>query len=145
MAILSDPEKLPNDFGANSQRNADYEQSANRELDRVFEQLTQAGLNPSDPWTLRLFLAELRKQLKAGGSVWAAVGAAISALVKQKESYLEAHKTGADEWPPHGKMPVRFGDPRQEIAGLLVGRTGNASRYVEAEQSKKLENNTFVE
>ncbi len=145
MAILSDPAKLPNDFGANSQRNADHELSANNQLDQIFEQLNRAGLNSEDPWTLRLFLKELRAALKSGGSVWAAVGLAISNLVKQKQAYIAAHPNGADPWPPHSKMPVRFGDPRNEIAGLLVGRTGNASRTAEAEQSKKLENNTFIE
>lgn len=127
--------------GYNEPNSPDYAGSADEQLDQVYAQMTQAGLNSNDVWTLRLFLRELRKELKAGGSVLQAISLAIGTLVKQKQAYEDRSQNGQDPWPPHGKMPVRFGDPKQELEGLLLGRTKNATRFVEPNRKEYLKNN----
>jgi hypothetical protein len=102
---------------------SDYQQSINRELDRVWELLGTNGFSTDNVWVMRLFLKELRKALKVTSSVGVAVSSAISALVKQRDDYKAAHPTGADTWPPAAKLgSVRFGDPKEQIQVLLGGK-----------------------
>lgn len=130
--------------GYNGENSPDYELSAEQELDRVYEDMRRSGLNPSDVFVLRLFLGELRKALKeagGSGSVWAAIGLAISVLAKKKRDYEAANTTGRDPWPPKPKAPIRFGNPEQELRGLLLGRTKNATRTQEPNKKYWAEHN----
>lgn len=127
--------------GYNEPSSPDYELSAEQELDRVYEDMRRQGLNPSDVFTLRLFLVELKKALKAGGQVWAAISLAISVLAKKKRDYEESNTNGQDPWPPKIKAPIRFGNPEQDLRGILLGRTKNATRFVEPNRKEYLKNN----
>ena len=145
MAILQDPQKLPAGISGADQIDSDYKRSGNAQVDQVFEQLGASGFSVTDPWTLRIFLRLLRKSLNAGANIGSAVSAAIGEMVSDRESYKASHTTGSDTWPPHGKMPVRFGDPRSEIEALLLGPKGNSRRHLSEQQRVYTRHNTPIE